>query len=547
MRDVMRWGGGFGVLVGLVLALAVGGCQDRGKDEQSVDVAIPTPGGTAVVALPDEPDVLNPLVRTSSMAGMVLSLMSSSLVEMSPELLWEPEIAESWSVAADSLSITYKLRPWRWSDGEALTSADVALSWRLIVDPRVGSPRASLLRDIVDVETPDPETVRYRFDRPVADPIQASFHSILPAHLVAELDPARQDLWPLNRDNVSSGPFRLVSWDAGEQLVLERNPHYLLHRAYLDRLVLRVMPDATAQMLALESGEVDLVMGVTAATARRLEGNADIAMHEVSGRVFGFVLWNLRQPQLRQPAVRRALSLAIDRQRFVDDLLSGLGRPATSYLPPVLWNHHAGLAPDPFSPDSARTLLATAGWVDTDGDGVRDRDGQPLTMEVLYRSGNSVRDNGAVVLQQNLSDVGVRVELRALELATALEFLRDGRFGAYWGEFQANLYADPSALIHSASVDQFNFGCYGNARVDSLLTAALATADRDVARPVWWELQEELVLDPPAALIYYPQQLVATSVRLRDAHPDMLSALNNIHRWWIAPADRRWAAADRAR
>jgi peptide/nickel transport system substrate-binding protein len=525
----------------LVCTSLLAACQDGPPRDDAAGDDQPVAGGTAVVAIPDEPDVLNSLVRTSAVAGMVLSLLETALVELNPQQVWEPRIATRWEVSADSLAITYHLRPWSWEDGEPLTAEDVRLSWELLVDPRIGSPRRDLLRDVTDVTVLDPATVRYRFRRPVADPVQTTFHAILPAHRVASLDRTDLGAWPVNRRPLASGPFRLASWSPGQELVLERNPEYPLAAAYLDRAILRIMPDATARIIALEAGDIDVVTEVSAAAARRLDASDRVHLHEISGRVFGFLLWNLRRPELADPRVRRALSLAIDRRRFVDDLFHGYARPAASYLPPVLWNHHAGLSPDPYRPDSAATLLDAAGWRDRDGDGVRERDGRPLRFDVIYRGGDSVRENGAVILRQNLAAVGVAVELRAMELATALEFLRAGRFGAYWGEFQANLYADPSPLVMSGATDRFNFGGYANARVDSLLAVALATTDRDVARPLWYALQEELQADQPAALIYYPRQIVATSARLRDATPDMLSPLNDLHRWWIAPADRRYA------
>jgi len=524
------------------LAVLLGGCGKSEPDAQ-VERGVPVAGGTAVVAVADEPDVLNSLIRTSAVAGMVLSLVEASLTELAPDLTWEPQIAASWELAPDSLSLTYHLRPWRWEDGTPLTSRDVRLGWQLLTDPRVGSPRADLLREVVDITTPDPATVRYHFAAPPADPMTATFHAIVPAHVVGGLDPDRLASWPLNRRPLASGPFRLESWVPGAQLVLERNPLHVLEPAYLDRVVLRIMPDETARVLALEAGEVDLVVDVPAATARRLDGHPDIALHEVSGRVFGFLMWNTRRPQLASAEVRRALSLAIDRDRFVDDLLGGFAEPAASYLPPILWNHHEGLRSDPFRPDSARTLLAAAGWIDADGDGVRERDGRRLELEIIYRSGDRVREDGAVVLRQNLRDVGVGVSLRALELATALDFLRNGRFDGYWGEFQANLYADPTPLVLSGATDRFNFGGYANARVDSLVLAARACRRRSDAKPLWDALQEELADDQPAALIYYPRQIVAINRRLRDATPDMLSPVNYLHRWWIAPEDRRWAAA----
>lgn len=504
------------------------------------DSGRPVFGGTAVIALPDEPDVLNSLTRTSAVAGMVLALVQASLVEMGEDQRWYPEIAERWSAAPDSLSITYTLRPWSWEDGEPLTSEDVRLSCELLKDPRVASPRADLLRAVTRVSAPDPETVRYEFVRPQADPVQATAHAILPAHRVRDLDPGAVAQWPLNRAPLASGPFRLVAWQPGQQLELEPNPRYGGQAPRLRRVVLRILPDETARILALEAGEVDLVFDVPHHAARRLRQRSDLSVVEVDGRVFGFLLWNVRRPTLRQPEVRRALSLALDRERFVGDLLGGYARPAASYLPPVLWNHHPQLQADPYRPDSARALLETAGWRLPAAASVRERDGESLRLDVIYRGGDAQRDHGAALVSQNLGAVGVAVALRAMELGTALEFLRTGRFDAYLGEFQANLYADPTALVGSGATDRFNFGGYANARVDSLLHAALNEPEREHSLPIWYALQEELASDQPAAVLYYPRQLVVHSRRLRDVRPHMLSPLNNLAEWWIPPADRRW-------
>jgi peptide/nickel transport system substrate-binding protein len=530
------------LLLAIVGGALLGGCGERKPPPAEGDALAPSAGGTAVVAIADEPDVLNSLVRTSAVAGMVLSLVQAGLAEMGEDLRWEPMIAERWDVSPDSLAIIYQLRPWRWEDGEPLTAEDVVLSCELIRDPLVGSPRADLLRSIASCTALDSTTVRYTFTAPQADPVQATSHSLLPAHRVRDLDRGAVSSWPLNRAPLASGPFRLTAWEPGRQLVLEPNPAFPLQPPWLTRVVLRILPDETARILALETGEVDLVADIPAATARRLAGQQHIALHEVDGRVFGFVMWNLRRDALRDPAVRRGLSLAIDRERLVTDLLGGFGEPAASYLPPVLWNHHPGLAADPFRPDSTRTLLAAAGWRDDDGDGIRERAGRPLRLGVIYRGGDAQRDNAAALVRQNLRAVGVDAELRSLELATALEFLRDGRFDAFLGEFQANLYADPSPLVASGATDRFNFGGYANARVDSLLAAALAETDRERSLPLWYALQEELATDQPAAILYYLRQIVAVNARLRDVRPHVLGPLNNIAEWWIAPADRRWAS-----
>ncbi|HOX26554.1 MAG TPA: ABC transporter substrate-binding protein [Candidatus Krumholzibacteria bacterium] len=531
-----------GWLVAVVLGM-VAGCQgDAPQPAPPADAtAAPSRGGTVVVALPDEPDVLNSLIRTSAVAGSVLSLLQAGLAEMGEDLQWYPMIAERWEVAPDSLAITYHLRPWTWEDGTPLTADDVRASYELLTDPRIASPRADQLRPVVRVTTPDLATVRYEFAAPQAQAVQTTVHSLLPAHRVRSLDPSAVATWPLNRSPLASGPFRLESWEPGRQLVLAPNPHYPLAAPWLDRVILRIVPDETARVMALETGEIDLVFDVPATAAARLATDPQLRVVEVPGRVFAFLMWNVRRPVLRDPAVRRALSLALDRERFVAALTGGFGAPAASYLPPALWNHHRGLVPDPCRPDSAAALLAAAGWVDHDGDGVRERSGVPLRLEVIFRGGDTARENGVALVRRYLTAVGVDVSLRALELATALEFLRAGRFDAYFGEYQANLYADPSPLVRSGASDRFNFGGYANARVDSLLDRALAEPDRTRSLPIWYAVQEALVADPPAAVLYYPRQLVAYNRRVRDVRPHLLSPLNNLAEWWIAPADRRWA------
>ncbi len=530
------------LLVASLLSCTVG-CGDRG-DRTAADQppATPVAGGTAVVAISDEPDVLNALVRTSAVAGSVLSQLRATLAEMDEDLRWRPEIARRWVVAPDSLAITYHLRPWRWEDGTPLTAADVVLSHELLSDPRIGSPRADLLRAVTAAEAIDDTTVRYTFASPQARPVPATVHAVLPAHRVRDLP--RDDLaaWPDNRRPLASGRWRLAAWEPGRQLVLAPNPHYPLGEPLLDRLILRILPDETARVLALETGEVDVVADLPGQAARRLATAPAVALHGISGRVFGLVMWNTARPLLADPAVRRALSLAIDRPRICQDLLGGFATPAASYLPPALWNHHAELAADPHDPLAAGELLEAAGWRDVDGDGVREKGGRLLALEIIYRGGAPGGGAVAAVVRQNLATVGVKVELRALELATALEFLRAGTFDAFLGEYQANLYADPSPLVASGATDRFNFGRYANAQVDSLLGAALAEPDRARARPIWWRLQEVLAADQPAAVLYYLEQVVGVRTRLRDVRPHMLSVLNNAHEWWIAPSDRRYAS-----
>jgi peptide/nickel transport system substrate-binding protein len=525
-------------------ALAMIGCGERTPAAGAGPGGLaPSPGGTAVVALTADPDVLNPLLSSSATAGMVFAELHDGLADLDETLTYVPAIARAWEVAPDGLSITYHLRPWCWSDGVPLTARDAVHSLDLFKDERVASSRRGLYKDVVGAVALDDSTVRYDLARRVPDPVQATWHQLLPWHVVGGLDPGAVATWPINRQPLSSGAFVLDSWAPNRELVLARNPRYPGPPARLDRVVFRIVPEEATRLLMLETGELDLVDGIRPEAAKRLSARGDLRLVETGGRSIYHLQWNCRNPVLADAPTRRALSLALDRERLVATLLAGHGRPANSPIPPALWNHSRTLPAPAFDPAEARRLLAAAGWRDRDGDGILERDGHALRFEILTRSGDPVRELGVVILRENLAAVGAATEVRVMEQVASLARLKDGLFDAYFGLMNANLYGNPAPYVASTATDEFNKGHYADATVDSLLDVALGLSDRAVALPVWQRLQAVLADDPPAAYLFYPDNLVAVSRRLRDVRPHLLSPVNNLAEWWIAPADRGAGAA----
>ncbi len=493
-----------------------------------------------MVALSSDPDVLNPLIYTSSNAGFVFAEIHDGLTEMGDDLAYYPRIAESWEVSPDGHAVTYRLRPWWWSDGQSLTARDVVSSFNLFKNPEVASPRRGSFREVLSAVALDSITVRYELARPQPNPIQRTWHHILPDHLTRDLDPANVRGWPLNHEPLSSGEFVLENWVHNRTLSFLRNETYPGKPALLDRVVFRIMPEESARLVALESGEVDLVDNVPPDAARRLDESGKVRIVANGGRLFYYLQWNFANPLFAGAEIRRALSLAIDRERMVETLLLGYGEPANGPIPPAIWNHHQSLTPDPFDPIRARRMFAAAGWRDSDGDGVLDKDGVDFRFEILTRQGDPVRESGSVIIRENLQDIGVEVTILAMELAAGLDRLRSGRFDSYFGRLNANLYGDPSGYVKSTAVEEFNNGKYANSKVDSLLTVALGTLERAEALQVWLEIQELLAVDPPSAYLFYPENLVGIGLRLRDVQPHLLSPINNLAEWWIAPGDRKY-------
>ncbi len=533
------------ILACLFLFLMIPACsqeksQQDDADGTEIETMEPVPGGMAVIALSGDPDGLNPLTRRSSVSGQVIAEILDTLTEIEEGLVHAPRIAESWEVGADSLSITYHLRPWVWEDGHPLNAHDVVASFNLFKDPRVASHRRGFFSDVVSAEAVDEATVRYHFSGILPDPLSRTQHGILPLHIVSKLDPAEVGSWPLNQKPFSSGPFRLVSWEHSQEIILARNENYPLGRPFLDRISFRIMRESATRIMGLETGEIDFVTDVSSHDAKRLMKNDNLRVLVTEARRFYYLMWNCRNPRFSDAATRRALSLAIDRQRMNQTLLDGFGDLAVGPVAKVVWNFNKDLQADSYDPDKASAMLAAAGWKDEDGDGILERDGVTLEFEILTRQGDPVRTNGVVILRENLNAVGARISVRTLELVSGLALLREGAFDSYFGAMNPNLFGDPSSSVHTTAVDEFNNGFYSNAVVDSLLEAALSQQDRTLAMPIWNRLQEVLQEDPPAAYLFCPQRLDVVSKRLRDVRPDVLSPFNNLTQWWIAPEDRKY-------
>jgi peptide/nickel transport system substrate-binding protein len=530
----------FSILI-ILLFCTTSAC-DRSQSGDGESAALtPVSGGTAVIAFSAEPDVLNPLLYKSAMAGQILVLMYDGLVEMGEDFLYAPAIAERLEISPDKLGITVHLRDWNWSDGTPLTAADIVHTISLYQDPVIASPRSgSRLANIESVTAIDSRTLLYRFKTFRTDLIPTLGHFILPSTSTGDLDRSLVREWAMNEMPTACGMFQLEDWTHDRSLMLVRNAQYPAEKSRLERLIFRIIPDQTAQLIELETGGVDFVEDVPSHEAVRLGRNPELRVESYDSRYVGQVYWNHESDLFRDRRVRKALSLAIDREMFVTGLLNGYGSAAAGPLPPALWAHDPSIKPDAYSPEEARRLLTNAGWVDHDGDGVREKGGVDLDFVMLTRKGDPVRENGIQILRENYADIGVRLQPRVMEFATAVDMVRHGDFQAYLGVFSARLAIDPSALLASDAFDRFNYGHYASAAADSMMDLAMKTEDREAARRIWSDFQRFMAWDQPMAFIYYPQSIVAYNRRLQDVRPHVLSPYTNIGEWWIDAADRKY-------
>ncbi|HEX2167696.1 MAG TPA: ABC transporter substrate-binding protein, partial [Longimicrobiales bacterium] len=387
----------------LCAGVTAGACGGDGRDGGGDGAG----GGTVIVGMRSDFGSFNPV---TSSGQYDLELMNYALftpiIQYDENLDVQPYLAESWELHGDT-GVTFRLRQdVRWHDGQPVTARDVEFTFNLAKEEETASPLLGpvLLAQVASAEVLDDYTIRFTFEQPHAQALEDFWWPPLPRHLLENVAPAELRNAPYNREPVGSGPFRFGEWRANEQLVLERNPDFpdaLGGPAAAERVVFRIIPEASTMLTELITGSMHVDIPLMPDQVRQVRDNSETVLHSFPGRTVYYLGWNNERPPFDDPTVRRALALGINRGEIVEALLYGEGEVATSTIPP--WHPlYPGIDPLPHDPAQAGELLEQAGWVDRDGDGIRENaQGEPLAFEILS-SDDALRRAVVEVLQNQL-------------------------------------------------------------------------------------------------------------------------------------------------
>lgn len=514
----------------------------------------PSDHGTIVIIMGREPATPVPTLLGEKANNDVSDLLFLRLARpgrglvTTDEKSFEPELARSWT-RRDSLTLVFELDPRaRWHDGRAVSARDVVWSFNRQRDPAVDPARALLLRYLVGVTAENDSRVVLRFRRAYAEQFfDATYHvQPLPAHLVDSVPAERFATSAFVQHPVGNGPYRWIRREPGRSLELAANQDFFLGRPKLDRVLVLTARDPDSQMNLLLDGSADVFEALPPVSGPpRMAAHPALRFQTEASFNVVFLLFNQRaygdrsrpHPILSDLEVRRALAMGLNRTPLLHSTFGAHARLAHAPAAQAHWTSSLVPSGPGFDPAGARALLERRGWVDRDGDGVREKDGIPLSLRLNLVSSSSPRVIMAPQVQEQLRGIGVRIEIVRLE-------------GPVWsarrnrGEFDIDFSStvmdpSPTGIVQSwtcAGRSGTNVAQYCNPAVDSLIETAISST-RNLDRH-WRTAYAALQRDVPAIWLASPATVFAVHTRYRGVTLRPESLYSTVWRWSVDPARR---------
>lgn len=486
-------------------------------------VLVPDRGGIFREGVAGNPKYLNPLLCDATDIDLDLCrLLYRGLTRIDKQGRVVPDLAESWTVDDAGVTYTFHMRPDQyWHDGQQVTAEDVVFTINVLKDPEVFSlPDLTSLWRAVNVEMVDELTVRFTLSEPFTPFMDYTSIGLLPEHIWRNVPAPELATKPLNATPIGNGPLRVVE-TAADHIRLEPSPFYRGRRPYLHALDLRFYPDHASLFTAFENGEIDGISHVLPQDLPAATQRDDLALFSAVQSEYLSILFNLTNPDVaffEDKAVRQALFYAIDRQRLINEVAAGQGILAHSLVLPENWAYHAGVKQYEYNPQRAGELLQGAGWVDSDGDGIRDKDGKPLRF-LLYSNDDPGRQ---ALIEQIAADwraVGVDAVPTPVSFAGLVaDFLNPRRFDAALIGWELTGDPDPYPLWHSTQAvgGGQNYTGWANPEADELIEKARAITDEAERRNLYIQFQDIFAEEAPAILLYYPVYTYGVSTRVHN-------------------------------
>jgi len=448
---------------------------------------------------------LNPILAQDSASSEINGFVFNGLIKYDRDLQgFVGDLAESWKIKEGKEPvITFFLRKGiLWHDGKEFTAEDVKFTYNKIMDEKTNTVRRSDYELVKTAEVLDPYTFRVTYKQPFSPGLGTWGMGVIPKHLLEKGD---INTTPFNRKPIGTGPFRFVEWVSDEKIVVVANPNYFQGKPYLDQIIYRIVPDTSLSEMELLTKGIDYY-GVQPHQYQRMNEIPFLKVYSQPTLSYTYIGYNLKNPLFQDKRVRQAFTYAINREEIVQYVLYGLGTVISGPFPSHLWYYNPNVKPLPYDPEKSRRLLAEAGWKDTDGDGILDKDRKPFRFKLITNSGNDTRRDVGVLVQRQLREIGVDVTLEIYEWSVFLKnFINARHFDACILGWSLSPDPDDYQIWHSSQIEKgFNFVSFKNSEVDRLWEEGRSEYDVEKRKRIYWRIHELMAEDQPYTFLFSP-------------------------------------------
>ena len=513
-------------------------------------------GGTFNFNLGSEPTTLHPITSTDLYSSMIKQWVMDTLMKSNPETYeWMPALAEKLEISSDGRQFTFWLRKdAKFHDGKPLTAEDVKFSFDSIFEPKYNAAHMRpYYENIEKAEIIDPHTVRFTAkEKYFGNLEQLATLEILPKHIYSDVEKSKK----MNKTIMGSGPYKLESYDQGQNIILSRNKDWWGNKVEhfrgkynFERLRLRFIKEENIAIEMLKKGDLDYEALAPEAYEKKTSGPEwgktvmKLKVENLAPKSYGYVGWNLRRELFKDRDVREALFLLLNREEMNKKFRFGMSLLATGPWYQQSVYADPKIKPVPFDPKRATELLKKAGWADADKNGILEKtiDGKKVEFRFTLNYSSKDVEKYYVLYQNDLKKAGIDMQLNLLEWNSLLKNMDENNFDAIslgWGGGTIDL--DPKQIWHSSSAVKggSNRIGYSNPEVDKLIETARGELDKNKRIKILREVYGKIAADHPYAFLFNDRyQLYAHTARIKMPKPTFKYSVGYDY-WWVDPATK---------
>ncbi len=536
---------------GVLNALRSGGITtvagEKGRTEKADLAGEEYPGDEGdwlVFHIIAEPATLNPITRKDLYASYIVggefgNVFESFLKYNLDTLELKPLLAESYEISEDGLELTFSLRDDAYfSDGKKVTIDDVIFSYETIINPKVDAHAlANYYKDIKEVIRVNDKTVKFVMRQPYYKSLEmAGGMPILPKHIYEFDDPSEFN--EHRSDPIGSGPYIFEKWDVGQQIVLRRNENYWGAKPKLRKLIFRIITNEVAALQALRSHEIDFLEPASEQFVELSKNEEFIKEFRCISywsplEGYSYVGWNQARPFFADRRVRLAMTHLIDREGIIRDLYKGLGKVVTGpfyFLGP---QNNPDIELWPYDPAKGMKLLDESGWIDTDADGIRDKDGVPFRFKMMIPSSSPIYEQLARLIKDSMSKAGIEMIIDPYEWSVFEERLNQRNFDATMLGWGGVVQEDPYQIWHSSQIAGRGSNRIGfaNDEADALIEEARRTLDAEKRNKLYHKFHQILHFEQPYTFFRARPAIRFLDRRFENVKIHKLGL--DIHEWYV--------------